>query len=62
LTATTTGHLGAEGIDGLATVWVEGSWDSAAASAPPNHARVRGVLVWRREADGVWRVAMEHIG
>jgi len=22
----------------------------------------RGILVWRKEADGVWRVAMEHLG
>lgn len=54
--------LRTEGTDGLATVWIEGSWESASASGPPNHVRVRGVLVWRRESDGVWRVAMEHIG
>jgi ketosteroid isomerase-like protein len=50
------------GTDGLVTVWVEASWESAAASGQSNRVRVRGVLVWRRDADGMWRVVMEHIG
>lgn len=54
--------LRTEGRDGLATVWVEGSWVSGAAEGDPTNVGVRGILLWRREADGVWRVAMEHIG
>jgi len=53
--------LRTEGHGDLATVWVEGSW----VSGEPSDARaveVRGVIVWRREADGRWRVAIEHIG
>jgi len=54
--------LRTEGRDGLATVWVEGSWVSGSAESDPTQVRVRGMILWRREADGVWRVAMEHIG
>ena len=54
--------LRTEGRDGLATVWVEGSWVSGSAESDPTHVQVRGMILWRREADGVWRVAMEHIG
>jgi ketosteroid isomerase-like protein len=45
----------------LAAVWIEGSWTSG---YPPDNRAVhlRGILVWRRNADGTWRVAMEHIG
>ena len=54
--------LRTEGRDGLATVWVEASWVSGLAKSDPTHVEVRGMILWRREADGVWRVAMEHIG
>lgn len=54
--------LRTEGRDGLATVWVEGSWVSRSAEGDPTNVEVRGMILWRREADGVWRVAMEHIG
>jgi ketosteroid isomerase-like protein len=54
--------LRTEGRDGLATVWVEGSWVSGSAGGDPTDVEVRGMILWRREADGVWRVAMEHIG
>ena len=54
--------LRTEGREGLATVWFEGSWVSGSAESDPTHVRVRGMILWRREADGVWRVAMEHIG
>ena len=50
-----------EGRDGLATVWWEGSWISGSESDPTT-VQVRGMILWRREADGVWRVAMEHLG
>lgn len=54
--------LRTEGRDGLATVWVEGSWVSGSEESGPTQVKVRGMILWRREADGVWRVAMEHIG
>ncbi len=49
------------GCDGLATVWVEASWVSGSAESDQTHVKVRGMILWRRETDGVWRVAMEHI-
>jgi ketosteroid isomerase-like protein len=54
--------LRTEGRSGLAAVWVEGSWVSGAAGAEPTTVDVRGIIVWRKEPDGTWRVAMEHIG
>jgi ketosteroid isomerase-like protein len=54
--------LRTEGGDGLAAVWMEGSWVSESAEGDARQVEVRGMLLWRREADGVWRVAMEHIG
>jgi ketosteroid isomerase-like protein len=54
--------LRTEGRDGLATVWFEASWVSGSAESDPTDVEVRGMILWRREADGVWRVAMEHIG
>jgi ketosteroid isomerase-like protein len=54
--------LRTEGRDGLATVWCEGSWVSGSAESGPIDVSVRGMILWRREADGVWRVAMERIG
>jgi ketosteroid isomerase-like protein len=54
--------LRTEGRDGLATVWAEASWVSGLAQSDATSVEVRGMIVWRRETDGVWRVAMEHIG
>lgn len=54
--------LRTEGRDGLATVWVEGSWVSGSSESSPTKVAARGILLWRKEADGVWRVAMEHLG
>lgn len=51
-----------EGRDGLASVWCEASWTSGSADGTPTSVEVRGIILWRREGDGVWRVAMEHIG
>jgi len=48
------------GCGDLATVWFDGSW----LSGPVPEARrvfVRGVIVWRRQQDGRWRMALEHI-
>jgi ketosteroid isomerase-like protein len=47
---------------GLAAVWVEASWVSGPAESEPTTIDVRGIILWRKEPDGVWRVAMEHIG
>jgi ketosteroid isomerase-like protein len=51
-----------EGHGGLAAVWVAASWVSGPDESAPTSVEVRGVIVWRKEPDGVWRVAMEHIG
>lgn len=44
----------------LAAVWTEASWTSG---EPPDRrdVNVRGILVWHRDGDGHWRVALEHI-
>lgn len=49
-----------EGSADLAAVWYDASW----VSGPPESGRqvdVRGIIVWRKQADGRWQVAMEHI-
>jgi ketosteroid isomerase-like protein len=53
--------LRTEARDGLAVVWVEASWVSGPTTSEPSIAEMRGVIVWRKEPDGVWRVALEHI-
>lgn len=54
--------LRTEGRDDLAAVWTRASWVSGPAEGQRTTVDVRGILVWRKEPDGVWRVAMEHIG
>jgi ketosteroid isomerase-like protein len=54
--------LRTEGHGDLAVVWVQGSWVSGATEGEPRTVEVRGVLVWRKDPDGVWRVAIEHLG
>jgi ketosteroid isomerase-like protein len=54
--------LRTEGRDGLASVWIEAAWVSGPPGADPTSVRVRGIIVWRKEPDGEWRVAMEHLG
>ena len=54
--------LRTEGRDGLASVWIEAAWVSGPPGADQRSVRVRGILVWRKELDGEWRVAMEHLG
>ena len=52
--------LRTEGSGRLATVWCEASW----VSGPPGsgtRTEVRGIIVWRKESDDGWRVALEHI-
>jgi ketosteroid isomerase-like protein len=53
--------LRTEGLEDLAVVWTQGSWVSGPEDHP-TRVEVRGMLAWRKEPDGVWRVAMEHIG
>ncbi len=49
--------LRTEGREGLAAVWVQASWVSGSSESQPTTVDVRGMLVWRKEPDGVWRVA-----
>jgi ketosteroid isomerase-like protein len=49
-----------EGCGHLATVWYEASWVSGSEGGSP--VEVRGMILWRKEADGHWRVALEHLG
>ena len=53
--------LRTEGREDLAVVWTQASWVSGPKDQPTT-VEVRGMLVWRKEPDGEWRVAMEHIG
>ena len=53
--------LRTEGRGDLAAVWTQASWVSAPDQGEPTRVDVRGLIVWRRESDGTWRVAMEHI-
>jgi ketosteroid isomerase-like protein len=52
--------LRTEGHGPLASVWFKGSWVSGRV---PDTAEVevRGVILWRKGADGRWRVAIEHL-
>lgn len=54
--------LRTEGRERLAAFWCHASWVSGTDESQPTTVAVRGMLVWRKEPDGVWRVAMEHIG
>ena len=54
--------LRTEGRDGLAAVWAEASWVSGHGDSEPTNVHMRGIMVWRKEPDGVWRVALERIG
>ncbi|EWT01389.1 hypothetical protein N865_08565 [Intrasporangium oryzae NRRL B-24470] len=53
--------LRTEGHGDLAVVWAQASWVSGDPGSEPTTVNVRGLIVWRRDADGTWRVAMEHI-
>jgi len=54
--------LRTEGRGDLAAVWIEAAWVSGPEASEPTTVEVRGMILWRKEPDGVWRVAMEHIG
>ena len=48
-----------EGSGGLATVYAHASWVSGRPPEAGSVAKVRGIIVWRKEADRQWRVAQE---
>ncbi|MEP6661293.1 MAG: DUF4440 domain-containing protein [Acidimicrobiales bacterium] len=54
--------LRTEGCGHLATVWFEASWVSGPPAANGPTIETRGVILWRKEPDGTWRVAIEHLG
>ena len=54
-------HEGYGGRGDLAAVWCEASWISGT-GPDTRKVAVRGIIVWRRDSDGQWRVAFEHIG
>ncbi len=53
--------LRTEGWGHLATVWFEASWVSGPPADNGPTVETRGVILWRKEPDGTWRVAIEHL-
>ena len=51
--------LRTEGSPGLAAVYAKASWISGRTPEAGSMTKVRGVMVWRKDADGQWRVAQE---
>jgi uncharacterized protein (TIGR02246 family) len=51
--------LRTEGSAGLAAVYAQASWISGQPSEGGSISKVRAIMVWRKEADGQWRVAQE---
>jgi uncharacterized protein (TIGR02246 family) len=51
--------LRTEGSGNLACVYGHGAWVSGRSSDAGPVTRVRFIIVWRKEADGQWRVAQE---
>ncbi len=52
--------LRTEGCANLAAVWFEAEWVNGPHDTGTRVAG-RGVILWRKESDGHWRVALEHI-
>jgi ketosteroid isomerase-like protein len=48
-----------EGSGNVAYSYGTASWTSGRSPEATSTTRVRQILAWRREADGVWRIAME---
>lgn len=48
-----------EGSGNVAYSYGTATWNSGRSPDVTTTTRVRQILVWRREADGVWRIAME---
>jgi ketosteroid isomerase-like protein len=43
----------------LAAVYTRASWVTGEGTSDRNESSVRGILVWRKDQDGTWRVAQE---
>jgi uncharacterized protein (TIGR02246 family) len=54
--------LRTEGRGDIATVWFEASWVSGPQTDTGPTVDVRGMILWRKETHGRWRVAIEHVG
>jgi uncharacterized protein (TIGR02246 family) len=52
--------LRTEGCANLAAVWFEAAWVNGPQDTG-SRVEGRGVMRWRKESDGHWRVAIEHI-
>ena len=48
-----------EGSGNLATVYAHGSWVNGRPPDVGSVSKVRLIIVWRKEADGQWRIAQE---
>jgi ketosteroid isomerase-like protein len=48
-----------EGSGNVAYSYGTATWNSGRSPDATSTTRVRQILVWRREADGVWRISME---
>jgi uncharacterized protein (TIGR02246 family) len=48
-----------EGSGALATVYAHASWVNGRPPEGGSVSKVRGIIVWRKEADGQWRIAQE---
>jgi uncharacterized protein (TIGR02246 family) len=48
-----------EGSGHLATVYAHGSWVSGRPPEAGSVSKVRLIIVWRKDADGQWRIAQE---
>jgi uncharacterized protein (TIGR02246 family) len=51
--------LRTEGSGSIAYTYAEGSWVNGRPPSTGTTTHVRLVIVWRKEADGVWRVSQE---
>ena len=59
LSSVTITPIRTEASGNVAAVYVQGSWVSTAKSGSAPTTKVRNLIVWRRESDGKWRVALE---
>lgn len=59
LSAVTIKPIRTEGSGNVATVYAVGSWTNGRPPQAGSVSSYRAVIVWRKEADGQWRVAQE---